>query len=110
MNFSAKQIQFFHAIIFLLLMTSLGYAVYSAASNHITSLTWIALGLILVEGIILAYFEWQCPLTTWAENRGAENGAVADLFMPKFLADRLFPIYGAVYAITLVLVVYRVFS
>jgi hypothetical protein len=107
MNPSAAQIRFFHALVFIVLMACLAYALYSAINDRITPWTWIAIGLIFVEGLILLYFKWQCPLTTWAENRGAKNGAVADLFLPKALADRLFPIYGVVYAVTVALIFLR---
>ena len=110
MNLSANQIRFIHAIIFLFLMGCLGFALFSVIRNQITEWTWFALLLILLEGLVLAYFKWQCPLTTWAENRGAENGTVADLFLPKVLADRLFQVCGVVYAITVVLVLIRWFT
>ena len=107
MNPSTAQIRLFHSLVFFFLMACLGYALYSAISNRITPWTWIAIGIIFVEGLILLYYNWRCPLTTWAESRGAENGAVSDLFLPKALADRLFPIYGFVYAATVLAVFLR---
>jgi len=110
MNLSANQIRFIHAIIFLFLMGCLGFAFYSVIRNQITIWTWFALVLIFLEGLVLAYYRWQCPLTTLAEKRGAVSGSVADLFLPKILADRLFPVFGFVYAITVVLVLVRWFA
>lgn len=103
----ARQIRFIHAVIFVFLMGCLAYAIHSAVRNHITGWTWIALALIFLEGLILLFFNWRCPLTIWAENRGAKNGSVADLFLPKALADRLFPICGIIYALTVLLVFVR---
>jgi hypothetical protein len=110
MNPSVALIRFLHSLIFMALMACLAYAAYSAISDRITPWTWIAIGIIFGEGLILLYYKWRCPLTTWAENRGATNGAVADLFLPKFLADRLFPVYGFVYAITVVVVFFRLLA
>jgi len=107
MNLNATQIRFLHALVFMVLMGCLAYALYSAISNEITRWTWIAIGLIFFEGLILLFYNWQCPLTTWAENRGAKNGAVADIFLPKALADRLFPIFGFVYAVTVAFIFFR---
>jgi hypothetical protein len=107
MNPSATQIRILHSLIFFIMMGLLIYALYSAISNQMTHWTWIAIGLIFVEGLILLYFNWRCPLTIWAENRGAENGAVADLFLPKVLADRLFQVCGLLYAVTVALVIIR---
>jgi len=107
MKINATQIRFLHTLVFIILMTCLAYAIYSAINDRVTPWTWIAIGVIFVEGIVLLYYNWRCPLTTWAENRGAKNGAVADLFLPKVLADRLFPIYGIVYALTVLLILIR---
>lgn len=102
-------IRFVHIVIFIFLMGCLAFALYSVISNRITSWTWIALLLIFLEGLVLMIFNWRCPLTIWAENRGAENGSVADYFLPKALADHLFLVYGIAYAITVVLVLVRWF-
>lgn len=107
MNLSASQIKILHTIVFLFLMACLVYATYSALVNKITVWTWLAILLIFMEGLVLVYYRWKCPLTIWAENRGAENGAVADIFLPKVIADRLFPVYGLVYVATVALIVFR---
>ena len=110
MRLSHTHIRLVHSIIFLLLLLCLGYAIYSAVSGDITVWTWVVLVIILIEGLVLAYFDWNCPLTVWAENQGAENGSVADLFLPRFLADNLFRISGIAYAIALLLVLVRWFA
>jgi len=107
MNLNADQIRLFHSLVFFFLLACLGYGLYSAIVDRITPWTWIAIGIIFAEGLVLLYYNWRCPLTTWAENRGAENGAVADLFLPKALADRLFPIYGFIYAATVLAIFFR---
>jgi hypothetical protein len=69
--------------------------------------TWVAVGLVLVESIVLAVSGWTCPLTILAEQHGAVRGSVADIFLPKWLADRIFPICGTMYGAALVLIVFR---
>lgn len=110
MNLSVNQIRIVHSAVFIFLMGCLAYALYSAIRDQITQWTWIAIALIFLEGLVLLYYNWRCPLTIWAENRGAECGTVADIFLPKSLADRLFPIYGVIYALTVILVFVRWFS
>ena len=107
MELSANQIRLIHAVVFFILMGSLGFAIYSVIVDDITRWTFIALLLIFIEGVVLMACGWRCPLTTLAESRGAENGAVADLFLPRIVADYLFQIFGTVYAITLVFVLLR---
>ena len=109
MRVTILQIKVVHTIIFAVLSACVLIALFSGLMNRITSLTWAAVALVLVESAVLVSFGWKCPLTVLAESLGASQGAVADIFLPKWLADRIFPICGTTYAIALVLIVWRVF-
>ena len=78
--------------------------------NHITWVTWAAFGVAVIELLALAFNEWRCPLTDLAERRGAEVGSVADLFLPAWLSDRLFPIFGITFFVTCLLLVWRMLT
>jgi hypothetical protein len=43
-----------------------------------------------------------------AERQGALRGSVTDLFLPRWLADRIFPICGTLYGIALFTIAWRV--
>jgi hypothetical protein len=58
--------------------------------------------------VALAASGWTCPLTILAERRGAMRGSVADIFLPKWFADRIFPICGSLYALAVALIVWRI--
>ena len=86
------------------------YALYSGAVGDITAWTWVAVGLLLLESVILAASGWVCPLTLLAEREGATRGSVADIFLPKALADRIFPVCGTLFVVALVLIGIRLLS
>jgi hypothetical protein len=46
-------------------------------------------------------------LTPLAERQGAQRGSVADIFLPKWFADRIFPVCGTLYVIALVMIAVR---
>ena len=69
--------------------------------------TWVAVGLVLVESVVLAACGWTCPLTILTERLGAERGSVSDIFLPQWLADRIFPICGTTYAVALLILLFR---
>jgi hypothetical protein len=102
------QIKLVHTIIFWILSLCTIYALYSGIADRITKLTWVAIVSLLVETVILVASGWKCPLTILAERQGALQGSVADIFLPKWFADRIFPICGTMYAVALVLIVWRV--
>ena len=103
------QIKLVHTAIFWILSLCTAYALFSGVAGRITTWTWVAVGLLLVESIVLVVFGWTCPLTILAERQGATHGSVTDIFLPKWLADRIFPICGTMYAVALVLILWRVF-
>lgn len=104
------KIKLVHTLIFWILSASVLYALFSGVMDRITTWTWVAVGLVVLEGIVLAASGWSCPLTLLAERLGAVRGSVADIFLPKWFADRIFPICGTTYLVALVLIILRVFG
>ncbi len=102
------RIKLVHTIIFWILSLCTVYALFSGITNRITMWTWIAVILLLVESVVLVVSGWTCPLTILAERQGALHGSVTDIFLPKWLADRIFPICGTMYGVALVLILWRV--
>lgn len=103
-----SQIKIIHTIIFWVLSLCVAYALFSGVADRITIWTWVAVGLLLVESVVLVASGWTCPLTILAERQGALRGSVTDLFLPRWLADRIFPICGTLYGIALFTIAWRV--
>lgn len=99
-----------HTLIFWVLSACVLYALFSGITGGITTWTWIAVGLLALEGVVLAASGWTCPLTILAERRGALRGSVTDIYLPKWFADRIFPICGSMYAFAVALIIWRVFG
>lgn len=100
-------VKLFHTIIFLLLLACVFHLLYAAAFNRPSRWTLAALILIVVEGIALYINHWRCPLTEWAERLGAEDGSVTQIFLPRWLADRMFVICPPLVGISVLLLVVR---
>ena len=103
------QIKLLHTVIFWVLSLCVLYALFSGVADRVTPWTWVAVGLLLVESVVLVVSGWTCPLTILAERQGAVRGSVTDIFLPKWLADRIFPICGTLYGVALGLIAWRVF-
>jgi hypothetical protein len=108
MKITIFQIKLVHTVIFWILSLCVAYTLFCGLFDRITTWTWVAVGLVLVESVVLSLSGWTCPLTILAERLGDGHGSVADLFLPVWLADRIFPICGTTYAIALVLIMVRV--
>ena len=107
MKITILQIKLVHTLIFWVLSLCVLYALVSGVADRITTWTWVAVGLVLLESAILVASGWTCPLTLLAERQGAVRGSVTDIFLPKWFADRIFPICGTLYGVALVVIVLR---
>jgi hypothetical protein len=99
-----------HSLAFWFLSVANLIVLSSALSGRISTLTWVALGVLLIEGIVLILNGWQCPLRTYAEDIGAVSGQVTDIFLPKWFANRIFPICGGLLAFSVLLLVVRLLT
>ncbi len=108
MRITIFQIKLIHTLIFWVLSLCVAYALFSGVADRITMWTWVAVGLLFVESVVLVVSGWTCPLTILAERRGAVRASVTDIFLPRWFADRIFPICGTLYGIALLIIVLRV--
>ena len=83
---------------------------YEVLFDRITMLTWIAMGAFVIEGLILIANGLKCPLTTYAEELGSIHGQVTDIFLPKWFAERVFQIYGSLFALALLVLAFRLLT
>lgn len=102
-------IETFHTVVFILLSGLLFALLYEVIFDTITILTWLAVTAFVVEGLILLANGWKCPLTIYAEQQGSMHAQVTDIFLPKWFADRVFQIYGSLFAVAILLLAFRLF-
>lgn len=107
MPMSILHVKIIHTLIFAVLSGCVLLVLYSGLVGLVTIWTWTAIAMILLEGVVLVSFGWKCPLTIVAERLGASEGAVADIFLPKWFADRIFPICGGTFFLGCVLIVWH---
>lgn len=104
------QIKALHTLAFFVLSSCVVVVLFSGVWNRITVWTWLSIGMILLEGLALASCGGKCPLTVMAERRGAIQPGVADIFLPKWFADRIFPLCGTAFLVGCALVAWHLAS
>ncbi len=72
--------------------------------------TFIAIGLVLIEGLILILFGWRCPLTVVGEKYTDDHEIGFDIFLPKWLAKNNKAILGTLFEVGTVIVILRSFD
>ena len=110
MHLTVFHVKLVHTAIFAILSACVLYVLASGLFDHVTPWTWCAIAAIVVEGLVLLLSGGKCPLTAVAERLGAANGSVSDIFLPKWFADRIFPICGTLFVVGCALIAVRAFG
>lgn len=98
-----------HSLIFFFMLASLLYILYAGLAGVFNWLLVIALAAILIEGIVLIFNNWKCPLAALAEKLGAEKGSVVDIFLPAIVARNSIKWFTALFAAEVALLGIRYF-
>jgi hypothetical protein len=96
-----------HSLIFLFMSACVLFVLYSGVANKATKWSYIAIVLLIAEGIALILNDGRCPLATLAEQLGAESGTVSDIFLPAWFAPHVVPVCTIPFLIGVGLIVGR---
>ncbi len=97
-----------HTLIWIFFVGIIFYILYSGISDNITTYTWIAIGLVIGEGLVLIIFHLYCPLTILARQYSDSEKDNFDIFIPNWLARNNKVIFTSIYIFGLIIVLYRV--
>ncbi len=103
-------IKIVHTIIWLFFNVVIFYLFYAIITNKIDRWVWICIGIILSEGIVLIVFKSMCPVTLIARRYSDSTKANFDIYLPEWLAEYNKLIYSTLFAVIIVLLVYRLMT
>ena len=96
-----------HTLIWTFFVAVIGYILYAGIFDRIDFRVWIAIGLILFEGLVLLLNKGNCPLTPMAAQYTDHRDDNFDIFLPGWLARYNKLIFTTLYVFGLLLVAYR---
>jgi len=100
-------IKLLHSLIWIFFVAVILYIVYCGVFDHITRFTWVAILLIVFEGLVLLIFKYYCPLTLIARKYSDSQKDNFDIFLPEWLARYNKQIFTTLYLIGLIMVLLR---
>jgi len=100
-------IKLIHTAIWAVFVTVIFYVLYAGITGDITKLTWIGIGLIFGEGLVLLVFKMFCPLTLMARKYSDSKRENFDIFLPNWLAKYNKLIFTSIFTFALILVLIR---
>lgn len=103
-------VKLIHTVIWIFFASVIFYILYAGIVNKINIYTWIAIALVILEGIVLLIFRMSCPLTIVARKYSDSGKDNFDIFLPNWLARHNKLIFTSIYLLGLILVIMRASS
>ncbi len=100
-------IKIVHTVIWAFFVVAIFYILYAGIWDKLNLYVFIAIGLVVVEGLVLLAFKWRCPLTVLGLKYTEDTETGFDIFLPKWLAKNNKTIFTTIYVIGVILVIYR---
>jgi hypothetical protein len=100
-------IKILHTMIWIFYNLVIFYLLYAVLANKINKWVWIAIGLVLMEGIVLLIFKMKCPLTVVARKYSDSTDDNFDIYLPNWLAKYNKLIYTSIFILALIILVYQ---
>ena len=105
-----RAIKLIHTLVWMFFVSIIFYTVYCGIFDRITVYTWIAIGLVILEGLVLVAFKMFCPLTLLARKYSDSEKENFDIYLPLIIARYNKQIFTSIFLVGLILVLYRTFS
>lgn len=109
MNGSQKltAIKVLHTLIWCFFVSVIFYILYAGIWNRINIFTWVAIGLVIGEGMVLLLFKMSCPLTVLARKYSDSTKDNFDIFLPNWLARYNKRIFTSLYLMGVMIILLR---
>lgn len=101
-------VKLLHTVIWAFFVVTIFYVVYCGVFDEVKTLTWVAAGLVILEGLVLVIFRMYCPLTLIARRYSNSERDNFDIFLPNWLARHNKRIFTSIFIFGLMLVLWRV--
>jgi len=99
-----------HTLIWVFFVAVIFYIIYSGITDSVTIYTWIGIGLVIGEGLVLFMFKMYCPLTVIARKYSDSEKDNFDIFLPNWLAKHNKVIFTSIFIVGLIIVMLRTYS
>ena len=100
-------IKLLHTLIWGFFVVVIFYVLFSGITGKINTYTWVGIGLVIGEGVVLLIFKMFCPLTLIARKYSDSTRDNFDIFLPNWLAKNNKLIFTTIFLIGFILVLAR---
>lgn len=102
-------VKILHTLVWAIMATAVFYILYAGITKTYDLWLWISLILLSAESLVLMLNRWACPLTSVAARYTAVREPNFDIYLPRFLAQYNKQIFGSLFILSLILLIFRYF-
>lgn len=100
-------VKLLHTLIWFAFVILIMYILWSGITGHISRTSWLAVGAVSAECLVLVLFRGRCPLTLIARKYTVAAKDNFDIFLPEWLARHNKLIFGLLFFTGLILMLVR---
>jgi len=105
-----RLIRVIHTAIWAVMVSLIFYIGFAGVTNTIDEWTWVAIGIVGIESLVVILNGWKCPLTQLAARHAEPSTPNFDIYLPRWLARYNQLIFGSLFGLTLILIMWRLLS
>jgi hypothetical protein len=106
-NYKLHAVKTTHTAIYLTMVAAIFYTLFAAITQSYTPWLYTALALLMIESAVFLGNGMKCPLTALARQYGDPKGYVGDTFLPEKYTRYTFRVFGALFAIALLILIFN---
>ena len=99
-----------HTVIWFIMALASIYILYAGITKTESAWLWISIALLCFESLVLVFNKWTCPFTPMAMKYTSERTDNFDIYIPKIIARYNKVIFGTIFVVGLVLVIYNMLA
>lgn len=96
-----------HTLIWIFYNCVIFYMLYAALFKKIDWLFWVCLGMVILEGLVLLFFRFTCPLTLIARRYTDDRKDNFDIYLPEWLARNTKRIYTLMMIVIVLITIFQ---
>jgi hypothetical protein len=100
-------IKLLHTIVFLVMSAAILFLLYCGLTGQISRWTGFAFALVMVEVVIYVGNGFLCPLKGWADNLTPAGQPMSDIYLPRWIADRVVTVSTPILVVACLLIAVR---
>ena len=97
-------IKFAHTLIWVVMVFAIFYTVYAGVVDRLDVYLWFAVGLIILEVVVLSLNNWVCPFTNMAKKYLDDWEMGDDMYLPRWIGTHNRELFGPLLVLGLILV------